>query len=104
MVLKNGLTLEGQAVKNYLVKLTNQIYKLLPSREEGTDWNWLLSIVIEEIMGMKEIFVNHQDKLLSILCKLEGMRSLNEEEDFALYRRTVFECLSLMNEVAADVD
>lgn len=104
MVLKNGLTLEDQAVKSYLVRLTNQIYKLLPSREEGTDWQWSLSIVIEEIMGMKEIFVSHQDKLLSVLCKLEGMKSLNDEEDFALYRRTIFECLSIVNEVAADVD
>lgn len=104
MVLKPNLSVEDTAVKKYLVRLTNQIYKLLPSREEGANWNWLLSTIIEEIMGMKEIFVNHQDKLLSILCKLEGMRSLNEEEDFALYRRTVFECLSLMNEVAADVD
>lgn len=104
MVLKPSLSVEDTAVKKYLIRLTNQIYKLLPSREEGADWQWSLSIVIEEIMGMKEIFINHQDKLLSVLCKLEGMRSLNDEEDFALYRRTVFECLSLMNEVAADVD
>ena len=104
MVLKQNLSVEDTAVKKYLVRLTNQIYKLLPSREEGADWQWSLSIVIEEIMGMKEIFINHQDKLLSVLCKLEGMRSLNDEEDFALYRRTVFECLGLINEVAADVN
>jgi len=104
MVLKPNLLVEDIAVKKYLVRLTNQIYKLLPSREEGADWQWLLSIIIEEIMGMKEIFINHQDKLLSVLCKLEGMRSLNDEQDFALYRRTVFECLSLINEVAADVN
>lgn len=104
MVLKLNLSVEDTAVKKYLVRLTNQIYKLLPSREEGADWQWSLSIVIEEIMGMKEIFINHQDKLLSVLCKLEGMRSLNDEEDFALYRRTVFECLGLINEVAADVN
>ena len=104
MVLKLNLSVDDTAVKKYLVRLTNQIYKLLPSREEGADWQWSLSIIIEEIMGMKEIFINHQDKLLSILCKLEGMRSLNDEEDFALYRRTVFECLGLINEVAADVN
>ena len=104
MVLKPNLSVEDTAVKKYLVRLTNQIYKLLPSREEGADWQWSLSIVIEEIMGMKEIFINHQDKLLSVLCKLEGMRSLNDEKDFALYRRTVFECLGLINEVAADVN
>ena len=104
MVLKQNLSVDDTAVKKYLVRLTNQIYKLLPSREEGADWQWSLSIVIEEIMGMKEILINHQDKLLSVLCKLEGMRSLNDEEDFALYRRTVFECLGLINEVAADVN
>lgn len=104
MVLKQNLSVDDIAVKKYLVRLTNQIYKLLPSREEGADWQWSLSIVIEEIMGMKEIFINHQDKLLSVLCKLEGMRSLNDEEDFALYRRTVFECLGLINEVAVDVN
>lgn len=104
MVLKANLSVADTAVKKYLIRLTNQVYKLLPSREEGADWQWSLSIIIEEIMGMKEIFINHQDKLLSILCKLEGMKSLNDEKDFALYRRTVFECLSLINEVAADVN
>lgn len=104
MVLKANLSVADTAVKKYLIRLTNQVYKLLPSREEGADWQWSLSIVIEEIMGMKEIFINHQDKLLSVLCKLEGMKSLNDEKDFALYRRTVFECLSLINEVAADVN
>lgn len=102
MVLKRDLILEDQAVKSYLVKLTNQIYKLLPSREEGIDWQWPLKIIIEEIMGMKEIFISHQDKLLSLLCKLEGMKSLNDEKDFMLYRRTIFECLSILKEVAAD--
>lgn len=102
MVLKRDLILEDQAVKSYLVRLTNQIYKLLPSREEGIDWQWSLKIIIEEIMGMKEIFISHQDKLLSLLCKLEGMKSLNDEKDFMLYRRTIFECLSILKEVAAD--
>lgn len=104
MVLKNGLTLEDQAVKSYLVRLTNQIYKLLPSREEGANWEWSLSIVIEEVIGMKEIFIDYQDKILLLLCKLEGMKELSGDENFLLYRRTIFECLSIIKEVTASVN
>lgn len=104
MILRTGLELENWAVSSYLVRLTNQIYKMLPSREEGADWEWQLSTIIEEVQGMKKVFSKHQDKLLILLCKLEGMYSLTDKEDFTLYRRTIFECLSIVNEVAADVN
>lgn len=104
MDLRPDLSLDGRSVKKYLVRLTNQVYKLLPSREEGADWEWPLSTIIEEVIGMKEIFVYQQDKILSLLCKLEGMRSLSNEEDFLLYRRTIFECLSIIKEVAEDAN
>lgn len=34
---------------------------------------------------------------LPLLNKLEGLYSLVKEEDFSCYRRTIFECLGLMN-------
>ena len=34
---------------------------------------------------------------LSLLSKLEGLKSL--DEDFFSFRRTIFECLNLMNKV-----
>jgi len=35
-----------------------------------------------------------------LLSKLEGLYSLTNEEDFLCYRRTIFECLNLMNILA----
>ena len=34
-----------------------------------------------------------------LLNKLEGLYSLTEENDFLCYRRIIFECLGLMNEL-----
>ena len=104
MILQNGLEIADSAIQKYFIRLTNQIYKLLPSREEGVDWRKPLSTLIEEILGMKDIFINHQDRLLSLLCKLQGLYSLQEESDFPLYRKTIFECLGIINEVTKNVD
>ena len=32
-----------------------------------------------------------------LLNKMEGLYSLTDKNDFSCYRRTIFECLSLMN-------
>lgn len=104
MILQTGLELENSTVSRYLIRLTNQIYKMLPSREEDANWEWQLSIIIEEIRGAKRVFNEYQEQFLILLCKLEGMYSLTEEKDFLLYRRTIFECLSIIKEVAANVN
>jgi hypothetical protein len=36
---------------------------------------------------------------LPLLSKMEGLYSLTKNEDFVLYRRTIFECLGLMNDL-----
>jgi len=38
MILKYNVDIEEQTIHNRLQNLINQIYKLLPSREEGADW------------------------------------------------------------------
>lgn len=103
MILRDRLIITNNAVKKNLIRITNHIYKLLPSREEGVDWHKPLDTLIEEIIGMKELFIDHQDRLLSLLCKLQGLHSLIEDEDFLLYRRTIFECLGIINELVNNV-
>ena len=39
------------------------------------------------------------DNALSLLSKLQGLETLSNEDDFANFRRTIFECLNLMNKV-----
>ena len=49
-----------------------------------------------EIAGLNEIFMNPQ--FLQLLCKLEGLKA--QETNFELYRKTVFESISLLQELS----
>lgn len=73
-------------------RLTNQMWKLIPMREHEEDWEKQLETVIIEVAGLKEIFVS--SAFLQLLSKLEGLRVT--ETTFELYRKTVFECISLL--------
>ena len=96
MVLKYGIEFDGAEIEKNINKITNQIFKLLPSREEGGDWMTPLESLIIEVAGMAELMKDHCD-LFSLLCKMESLLNLTKEEDFLNYRKTIFECLVLMN-------
>ena len=51
MILKYDIDVQDMAVYSNLSRLTNQIYKLLPCREEGSDWEKPLATLMEEISG-----------------------------------------------------
>lgn len=86
-------------IDKYITRLINQTYKLLPLREEEANWRGQLDTVIEELNGMR-IYVQYcDDSFFLLLCKLSGLKSLTEEGDFSLYRKTIFECLGLMKEL-----
>ena len=99
MEIKYGAFIENESILNNLKRITNQVYKLLPSREEGTDWEKPLSTLLEEIAGMDRLLIGQHDILFPLLCKLEGLFTLSQDEDFPLFRRTIFECLSLINDL-----
>lgn len=100
MILKYNVDIDNAAIEVNLRRLTNQIYKLLPSREEGADWEKPLETVMEEIAGMGRMFFDQHDTLFSLLCKLEGLFTLTKDDDFQLYRRCIFECLSLLGDLS----
>ena len=77
-------------------RLTNQIWKLLPMRENNENWKKQLSVVIIEIAGLGEIF-SHNPILLQLLSKLEGLNII--DTSFEVFRRTIFESISLVQEV-----
>jgi hypothetical protein len=97
MIIKYNAEINDAAINNNLKRLTNQIYKLLPSREENIDWEKPLETIIEEFAGMNRLLIDQHDSLFSLLCKLEGLFTLTKEDDFFLFRRTIFECLGLCN-------
>lgn len=96
MVIKYNIEIQDKAILKNIDRITNQIFKLLPSREEGSDWQTPLENLIIEIGGMAELLKDHTD-LFSLLCRMENLSTLTKEEDFLLYRKTIFECLGLIN-------
>lgn len=98
MVFKYDLEFDSNAVIKNIERITNQIFKLLPSREEGEDWETPLENLILEIKGMKALWTD-QVKLFPLLCRLEALLSLTEENDFLAFRKLIFECLRIINEI-----
>lgn len=84
------------SLKAPLTRLTNQIWKLLPMRENNEDWNKQLDTVIIEIAGLGEIF-SHNPTFLQLLSKLEGLKVV--DTNFLVFRKTIFEIIALVQEV-----
>lgn len=80
-------------VKN-IRRLTNQLWKLIPMRENDENWEKQLDTVILEFIGLNEIFIG--PIYLQTLSKLEGLKV--KDVNFELYRKTIFECISLIQE------
>lgn len=64
-------------------------------RENEENWQFQLETVIIELVGLHEV-LNFNEKFLILLSKLEGLKNL--ETEFAIYRKTVFETMSLLGE------
>lgn len=76
-------------------RLVNQIFKLLPMRENQEDWKKQLNIVLIELRGLHAMF-GDQLNFLILISILEGLR---DEEDFMAYRVAIFNAISAMTEL-----
>ena len=99
---KYDLQITPQVFEASIKKNINLIYKLLPMREEGQDWTKPLETILEELVGMNRLLIGLQPAMFPIICKLEGLFSLTENKDMSLFRRTIFECLSLLSKLDYD--
>ena len=103
MIIKYDLQIDNKVVQQNIKRIVNQIYKLLPMREQGLDWEKPLQTLIEQLVGMNRLLVNQQKTFFTLLCKLEGLFELTKQDDFMMYRRIIFECLGLLNILSEDV-
>ena len=87
-------SIEKDTLIDDLMRLTNQIWKLIPMRENNELWVEHLNTVIAEISGLYEIL--DLDSLI-LLSKLEGLKYNNI--DFMTYRSSVFKCINILNKV-----
>ena len=84
-------------VEQDINRLTNQLWKLIPMRENQENWSRQLSSLLVEIIGLGNLSKNTDEKFLILISKLKGLET--EQTDFQLYRKTVFECISLLREM-----
>lgn len=98
LFLKYGVSIDKKDFSVNIKRIINQLYKILPMREQGKDWKKPLETLIEQLCGMKRLIENQDSLFFTIICKMEGLFDLTDDEiDMPLYRRTIFECLSLLN-------
>lgn len=99
MTIKYDIEVSNEAICSNLKRIINQIYKLLPNREEGIDWETPLTTIMEELAGMDRLLIGQHEFYITLLSKLEGLFTLTGEKDFFSYRRTIFECLNIVNSI-----
>lgn len=85
------------ALENNLKRLTNQMWKLIPMRENKENWLAQLDLVINELLGIKDIYMVADEHFLILLTKLRGLQDSNI--GFNAYRNTVFKCISLLRQL-----
>lgn len=95
METKYDFSFSEEEINKEIIRLTNQMWKLIPMRENNEAWDKQLETVIIDIAGKDEIFL-HNSQFLQLLSKLEGLRIVDVE--FPIYRKTIFECINLIND------
>lgn len=83
MDLKYNVEINNQIIVNSLKRIINQIYKLLPNREEGLEWKAPLNTIMEELAGMDRLLIDQHELFFSLLCKLEGLFTLDRRKWFS---------------------
>ena len=91
-----NLVIDEETYEFNINRLTNQIWKLIPMKENQENWKGQLDSVLLEVAGLGELF-NSSKKFLVLFTKLEGLGA--GDWSFDLYRKTVFECISLLREI-----
>jgi len=81
-------------------RLINQIWKLLPMRENDEDWLKQLNSVLIEIRGLNRMFGDELNFLI-IVSSLEG---LNQDTEFMVFRSEIFSIISMMTELVNLID
>lgn len=88
------LVIPQTAFTNNINRLTNQIWKLIPMRENNENWKGHLEVILTEIIGIKDTYMIGDENILILITKLKGL--LVNDIGFDSYRNTVFKCISLL--------
>lgn len=95
-VLSNGFKVNEVPWSIYIKQKKNQVFKLLPLKEEKGNWELQLNTILIELGGIENLTPFQEEIALTIIAKLSGL--FDKNLDFFLYRKTVFEIINLLEE------
>lgn len=95
LITKYGFDISHDVINADKKRLINQLWKVLPMRENEENWQKQLQTVQYEIIGLNEVFSEQLDFLI-LLCKLEALFVISDFNDF---RKTIFESINLLGEI-----
>lgn len=84
--------------KDAMRRIVGQIFRLLPTREEGKDWIKPLDTLVIELTGLVLLLPQDTD-LYMLINKLQGLKKTGESMEFMLFRRSVFEACNIANRI-----
>ena len=67
------IIIPAAAVSSDINRLTNQLWKLIPMRENKENWLGHLDSLIIELAGLNGLSSNTDEKFLILLSKLKGL-------------------------------
>ena len=94
MITKYETKIPKEIVHSDFLRLMNQLWKLIPMRENGENWERQLTMVTIEIAGLNQLFSTDLNFTV-LLSKLEGLQ-VEKDIDFLDYRKTVFDSIDLL--------
>lgn len=100
MIDKYKINFSQETKREDSIRLINQLWKLIPMKENNEDWETHWKNMLEEISGLAKLYNNKTESLI-LLSKLEGLDS-SACDDFMIYRKTVFRCIDLLTQVLKD--
>lgn len=93
--MKKIFHFSSEAWNHNNVRLTNQIFKLLPMYENEEEWDKQLNTIVLELHGYNDMFENCPAFMI-LIAKLNALNHCENQFDF---RKTVFEAITTLKEI-----
>lgn len=93
------LVFTEQAESLFWKRRINNTWVLIPMFENNEDWKKNIGSLTIELYGIRDIVLGNpelESRLMLAIVKLNGLK---ENDDFSLHRKTVFEVISLIEEL-----
>lgn len=96
-----SIWIQDQTIVGVFEKFIGLTYKLLPMRQNNnTNWESTLDTLLQSIAGLKRLISGQNEKtFVLLLCKLQGLHDQVIKQNFAIFRRTIFQSISLLNKL-----